>query len=119
MFIIPKFQNKNFGQQVIKLLEEKYDFVKIWELDTILQEKNFATFIKNWDIKIQKNERKLKMEWILFLTEKKNKRRITCASRLLLHKYYSRLLKKYCILDLIVLLFLMNSFQSRKSFKTK
>jgi hypothetical protein len=44
MFILPQFQGKKIGQKSIFELENMYSKVKIWELDTIVQESQLCYF---------------------------------------------------------------------------
>jgi len=39
IFILPEFQGKGFAQKVFHMVEQIYSDAKVWELDTILQEK--------------------------------------------------------------------------------
>lgn len=44
MFVLPKFQNKQLGQKAVVKLEEIYNDVETWSLDTILQEEKLCHF---------------------------------------------------------------------------
>jgi len=44
MFVHPDYQNQNIGQKAVKRLEEIYSNVKVWTLDTILQEPQLCHF---------------------------------------------------------------------------
>lgn len=44
MFVIPDYQNKKIGQEVIKQLEVKFSGFKIWKINTIIQEHSLCKF---------------------------------------------------------------------------
>lgn len=38
IFILPEYQGKGIAQKVFEMVEQKYTYARMWELDTILQE---------------------------------------------------------------------------------
>lgn len=44
LFILPQYQNKGVAQMAMTLVEEMYTDIKVWELDTILQEQGNCYF---------------------------------------------------------------------------
>lgn len=47
LFVLPEYQNKGIAQETIKQIEEIHG-ADNWQLDTILQEKETATYMRKW-----------------------------------------------------------------------
>lgn len=57
MFMLPKFQGKGYAQQVIQQVEHLYPSTKVWELDTIKQERKLChLYEKIWYLPTGKEE---------------------------------------------------------------
>ncbi|WP_100065356.1 GNAT family N-acetyltransferase [Miniphocaeibacter massiliensis] len=47
MFVLPKYQNKGIGKQILLKIESLYNSIEHWELDTIKEENKLVKFYKS------------------------------------------------------------------------
>ena len=52
IFVEPVYQGKGIGSYVIKLIEEEYPSIRIWDLETSSRQLNNHHFIKRWAMKL-------------------------------------------------------------------
>lgn len=64
IFILPEYQGRGYAQEAIRLVEILYPKAEEWQLDTILQKRNSAIYMKKWVIRKQAKQRGLKKAWI-------------------------------------------------------
>jgi len=60
MFILPKYQGKGYGQQVVQTVEILYPQAKHWEIDTIKQESKLCYFYEKMGYKQTGKEENIK-----------------------------------------------------------
>lgn len=72
IFISPEYQNQGIGSRAIESIEEKYNWVKKWTLDTpYLNTANHRFYERHGYKKIQKIQPQKDVDFYLFLYEKK------------------------------------------------